>query len=524
MGVTALSEQEREEFDLILQSGIFEKAPRLGRFFRYVCERHFEGQGAQVKEYSIAVEALGRSTDFDPKRDSIVRVEAHRLRKRLEEYYSGAGANHPLRVVIPNGQYRPQFIPGTGTATVWTTTPTLPIDATPAAALPAGQRSSAGETVAPDIPVSESAKRRFPLWLAIVGALLAVATIGSFGLRREYATATKPASELWIGNSSDPLQTEVRLIAGYHGAPFTDHQGRTWGPDAYYSGGVSHPIAAERYIEMQPDSHFIRSQRTGLFHYDIPLRQGTYELSLYFAETDFGRGNPRAGGEGSRVFDISVNGSVMLSGFDPLAEAGGPNRLHTRVLKDVGPAADGKLHLGFGPTGAQAVLNAIEILHSSPGRIHPVRIVTQGSPVVDSDGRIWAADEYFSGGTTVFRRNAVINRPEKAIYEGERYGNFSYRIPVAPGRYRLTLHFAETWFGTPDSGRPAFGERCFNVFANGMALLRDFDIAREAGGANRSITKVFENLEPNAQGVLWLEFVPVKNYAEVNAIEVVETN
>jgi hypothetical protein len=76
----------------------------------------------------------------------------------------------------------------------------------------------------------------------------------------------------------------------------------------------------------------------------------------------------------------------------------------------------------------------------------------------------------------------------------------------------------------PESRQPALNSRVFNVFANGTALLRDFQIAKEAGGPNRSLVKVFENLEPNAQGILRLEFIPVRNYAEVNAIEVVEMN
>ena len=48
-------------------------------------------------------------------------------------------------------------------------------------------------------------------------------------------------------------------------------------------------------------------------------------------------------------------------------------------------------------------------------------------------------------------------------------------------------------------------------------------VGKDAGGPNRIVGKVFPNLQPNAQGVLLLEFVPVKNYAEVNAIEIVET-
>ena len=68
---------------------------------KYICEQHLGGQGQDVKEYNIAVEAFGRPPDFDQSRDSIVRVEAHRLRKRLQEYYSGAGAGHQIQIIVP---------------------------------------------------------------------------------------------------------------------------------------------------------------------------------------------------------------------------------------------------------------------------------------------------------------------------------------------------------------------------------------------------------------------------------------
>ncbi len=323
--------------------------------------------------------------------------------------------------------------------------------------------------------------------------------------------------------SQIPFQPSSVSLTGYHGAPFVDRQGHTWGPDAYYKGGFSTPIPPDHFIEDQPDPHLLKAGRTGQFRYDIPMGQGTHELHLYFAETEFGRGNARGGGEGSRTFRVSVNGVMRFPLFDVLAEAGAPNCLHEIVLKDITPAADGKLHLDFIPAGGPALLNAIEILPSPAGKIHPVRIVTQANPVTDSDGRVWAADEYFSGGTLVFRRNVVLNRPEKTLYQGERYGNFSYAIPLATGKYRLTLHFAETWFGTPESQLPALDARIFDVYANGVALLRNYQIAKDAGGSNRSVDKVFDKLQPNAQGVLRLEFVPVKNYAEVNALEVIET-
>lgn len=96
--------------------------------------------------------------------------------------------------------------------------------------------------------------------------------------------------------------------------------------------------------------------------------------------------------------------------------------------------------------------------------------------------------------------------------------------PLPIDRYRLTLHFAETWFGTAESSYADVNSRDFDVYANGVSLLRNYRVAKDAGGADRSVRKVFENVEPNAQGILLLNFVPVQNYAEVNAIEVVETD
>src|ERR1700679_2387076 len=102
--------QEKNELQSVLASGIFNRAPNLAHVLTYVCGQYFEGAGEQIKEYNIAVEALGRPAGFDQKRDSIVRVEAHRLRKRLREYYEADGAGHTVRIDIPSGQYAPQFV------------------------------------------------------------------------------------------------------------------------------------------------------------------------------------------------------------------------------------------------------------------------------------------------------------------------------------------------------------------------------------------------------------------------------
>jgi len=102
-------DRQRAELQEVLQSRLFARSPALSNLLSYLCEKMFAGQGDKVKEYSIALEVFGRKDSFDQDNDSIVRVEANRLRKRLAEYYAGEGAGHALRIVIPVGQYVPIF-------------------------------------------------------------------------------------------------------------------------------------------------------------------------------------------------------------------------------------------------------------------------------------------------------------------------------------------------------------------------------------------------------------------------------
>jgi hypothetical protein len=101
----------------------------------------------------------------------------------------------------------------------------------------------------------------------------------------------------------------------------------------------------------------------------------------------------------------------------------------------------------------------------------------------------------------------------------ERYGNFSYAIPVDEGEYAVRLHFAEKYWGRENLGGGGVGSRVFDVFCNGAALVRNLDIYKEVG-ANRALLKTFHRLKPNAQGKLLLSFVPVRNYASLHALEV----
>jgi len=99
----------RAALERMVASESFRTCPRLAAFLRFVIEATLRGESAHLKGYTIAVEALGRSGDFDPQQDPIVRVEAARLRRAIQHYYAGPGAKDLLVIDVPRGHYIPTF-------------------------------------------------------------------------------------------------------------------------------------------------------------------------------------------------------------------------------------------------------------------------------------------------------------------------------------------------------------------------------------------------------------------------------
>jgi hypothetical protein len=84
-------------------------APRLAAFLEFVVDRTLAGHAKSLKAYTIAIGALGRSQDFDPATDAIVRVEAGRLRRALARYYGADGVADAVIITLPRGGYVPSF-------------------------------------------------------------------------------------------------------------------------------------------------------------------------------------------------------------------------------------------------------------------------------------------------------------------------------------------------------------------------------------------------------------------------------
>jgi Tol biopolymer transport system component len=103
------AQRVRLQLDRILGSTAFADAERASGFLRFVVERKLGGHAGEIKESVIAVEVLGRSPSFDSKSDPIVRVEAGRLRDRLNAYYEAEGGSDPILISLPKGRYVPEF-------------------------------------------------------------------------------------------------------------------------------------------------------------------------------------------------------------------------------------------------------------------------------------------------------------------------------------------------------------------------------------------------------------------------------
>lgn len=502
-------EEERAELQRVLGSTLFSRSPTLTHLLSYLCEKTFVGETDQIKEYTVALDVFDRRDSFDQDTDSIVRVQANRLRKRLSEYYAVEGAGHSIHIAIPVGQYVPVFQKMTAVGPENVARPSTP-----------------------DVraPANRQWLRKWVTWGVAGVALFAVFGIIAFRSREKPRTAIRPPESVEqrvaVQPVGLPVGEEVRILAGTS-RKYVDHAGKLWSPDGYFSGGIA-VASTVQHIWRTQDPIIYRNSRQGEFSYNIPLNAGTYELHLRFAETFFGPEDAGGGGEGSRTMTVLANGRLLLRNFDVLADAGEARTAEVKVFSDISPAADGQLHLRFSPgANGSAMLSAIEILPGIAGRLRPIRIVARDVPYYSNDSRWWSPDIYFKGGQLATSQGAALGTDDSEFYETERWGHFSYAIPVAPGRYAVTLHFIEHHAaGVTDRAPMSVGadesaqERVFNVFCNGKTIVSKLNLLDEVGENHPYVRKI-KGLEPNAQGKLLLEFVPVTRYATVTAIEVV---
>src|SRR5271157_2431763 len=521
------TDPRRDLIRRVSSSATFEKPTRLNAFFLYVCECALDQQPEAASEQQIGIHVYGRPPGYNPNEDNIVRSQARLLRWKLEHHFVDEGKDEPLIITIPKGQYLPVFksrTPATNPA---------PIQAHPVQSKPVKGRSGSPLRL---VAVAAAAVLALVIvWLATRPAKSKAVTSVSAAAPSIKAPQTEKSSQ----QPSPPILAAdgaIRIAAGLSGDGYTDHWGRRWESDRYYRGGVAAPGPSD-LIPPVPDSGLFRTVREGVsadyeapaaqrhFAYDIPVPPGVYEMRLYFANP-----NPRseeAGQEDSENLHhlgVELNGRMLLWNFDPVAD-GVPSAMDVRAFRDISPAADGMVHLEFQPCPEPPFVNGIELIPEAHGRVEPIRILAGQSGELEIEGNRWRGDDFFIHGRTTIDQIPEPFPPPPPYFARERFGNFSYAIPVPPGAYTVKLYFMESYFSPANPQvecRGGEGCRIFDVTSNGVMLLRDFDIYKAAGGVFRPVIRTFQGLHPNGQGKIQLTFSSNSNYAEVRAVEVLD--
>jgi Tol biopolymer transport system component len=187
------SHEVEAHLDRVLNSATFRGADRSRRLLHFIVSETLQGRADRLKDYTLGAEALGRGEDFDPRTDPIARVEASRLRSRLDVYYATDGSSDSVRIVVPKGGYVPQF--EARSKTVATSEPlTTPTDS----AASAGARARAGR-----------AWRWSGLWGPLASA--AVAAVATWWLVNPQG-APAPSSEVRL-ELTTPSTTDLASLA-----------------------------------------------------------------------------------------------------------------------------------------------------------------------------------------------------------------------------------------------------------------------------------------------------------------------
>jgi hypothetical protein len=135
-----------------------------------------------------------------------------------------------------------------------------------------------------------------------------------------------------------------------------------------------------------------------------------------------------------------------------------------------------------------------------------------GGQYTDTLGQVWSADNSFSGGDSGNTTSSIQNTSDAALYQTERWGQFSYNFTVPNGNYTVLLKFAEIYW-------TKVGQRVFNVSINGTPVLTNFDIIVAAGGPLTAVDKSFPVAVTN--GTITVQFTTGSaNWPKVSAIEI----
>jgi hypothetical protein len=291
-----------------------------------------------------------------------------------------------------------------------------------------------------------------------------------------------------------PVPDEGMFAVNAGGSQYGGADGTVYEADTWFSGGNTYTTTAA--IAGTTDDRLYQSERYGNFSYAIPVDNGDYLVTLKFAEIYWLQ-------VGQRVFNVSVEGKVVVSNLDLVAKVG-PKAAYDVTLPVT--VTDGVLTIGFQSVVNNAKVNAIMV----EPREEMFAVNAGGSQYSGVDGTVYDADTWFSGGKTDTLTAAIAGTADDRLYQSIRYGNFSYKIPVDNGDYLVTLKFADNLWSKA-------GQRIFNVSMEGKVVLSKLDLVAKVGPkAAYDVTLPVTVTD----GVLTIDFQPVVGNAVVSGIKV----
>ena len=172
------------------------------------------------------------------------------------------------------------------------------------------------------------------------------------------------------GTGVEPGEALARINVG--GGAYTDIAGNAWdADDAGLITGSTNSEGSDVFdVQGTDDDDLFATRRWGTdFTYDVPVPVGSYDVKLYFAEPYWGRSGTGGanGGAGDRLFDVTLEGALVLDGYDLYADGGGWGVAITKTYTDVA-VSDGALtiELDVVPNKDNAIISGIEVLSTSP--------------------------------------------------------------------------------------------------------------------------------------------------------------
>jgi TolB-like protein len=188
----------RHYADKILASSYFCNSARQQRFLDYLVSHSLNDETEQLKGYTIGIEVFDKAVDFDPSVDSIVRVEATRIRNKLREYYDNEGATDEIRIHFRKGSYKLDF-------SVWASSDDS--DSAGKRAYPEVITSKPSVVVLPFVSISADSSRDYFAdgitdslisMLSRLSGLFIISRQSSFAYKNTHKTSKEIATELGV--------------------------------------------------------------------------------------------------------------------------------------------------------------------------------------------------------------------------------------------------------------------------------------------------------------------------------------